>query len=217
MIHSVRALFPLHWMSLPASPAYWAERRNGIEGSLEARAARGDKNALEALLREHARAIHDLCRYVAGPDDAHDATQESLERIVTSIDRFDPARGSFRSWALTVARNVCRDRLRRRGLERRAFVDTGDETTASTASAAPGPERVALARIESERLVRALETLPEPMRLAVVLFHVHEATYEEIARTLDVPMGTVMTWLHRGRKRLRAALEEETEKEEPRG
>lgn len=198
---------PLQWMSAPTSPAYCAERRSGIEASLETRAAGGDKRALEALLREHARAIHDVCRFVAGEADARDSTQESLERIVTSIDRFDPARGSFRSWALTVARNVCRDRLRRRGLERRTFVDDGDAATAWTATEAPGPERVALARIESERLAEALETLPEPMRLAVVLYHVHEATYEEIASTLDVPMGTVMTWLHRGRKRLRAALE----------
>ncbi len=202
---------PLHWMSAPASPAYSADRRRGIDASLEARAARGDKPALEALLREHAPAIHDVCRFVAGLDDAHDATQESLERIVTSIDRFDPARGTFRSWALTVSRNVCRDRLRRRGLERRTFVDKGDEKTEWTASSAPGPERVALARIESQRLAQALETLPEQMRLAVVLYHVHESTYEEIAATLDVPMGTVMTWLHRGRKRLRAALEESSE------
>src|SRR5690606_21299237 len=152
-------------MSAPASPAYCADRRTGIQASLESRAAGGDKRALEALLREHARAIHDVCRFVSGPADAHDATQEALERIVTSIARFDPARGSFKSWALTVARNVCRDRLRRRGLERRTFVDQGEETTAYTASSAPGPERVALARIETERLNRALDTLPEPMRL----------------------------------------------------
>ena len=63
-----------------------------------------------------------------------------------------------------------------------------------------------LARIESARLFEALETLPPPMRAAVVLFHVHDASYEEIAAALDVPMGTVMTWLHRGRRRLRAVL-----------
>ncbi len=200
---------PLQWMSAPTSPAYSADRRRGIDASLEARASRGDKQALEALLREHGPAVHDVCRFVAGPADAHDATQEALERIVTSIDRFDPDRGSFRSWALTVSRNLCRDWLRRRGLERRTFVDDGDTTTAWTASGAPGPERVALARIESERLAEALETLPENMRLAVVLYHVHESTYEEISNALDVPMGTVMTWLHRGRKRLRAALQDE--------
>jgi RNA polymerase sigma factor (sigma-70 family) len=199
---------PLSWMT--ASPAYSAERRRpGIEASLEWRARGGDRRALEALLREHGRAIHDVCRFVAGPNDAHDSTQEALERIVTSIDRFDPERGTFRSWALTVARNVCRDRLRRRGLERRTFIDDGNDNAEWSASASPGPERVALARIESARLAKALETLPEPMRLAVVLYHVHEATYEEIASTLEVPMGTVMTWLHRGRKRLRAELEKD--------
>ncbi len=47
------------------------------------------------------------------------------------------------------------------------------------------------------------------MRSAIVLFHVHGSSYEEIAATLDVPKGTVMTWLHRGRRRLRDALESE--------
>ncbi len=201
-------------LSLPLGPAYsvagtaGVERRIGIEVSLEQRASDGDRNALEALLREHARAIHDVCRYVAGRDDAHDATQESLERIVTSIRKFNPEKGSFKTWALTVTRNLCRDRLRRRGLERRTFSSDGDDATEWVPSEAPTPERVELARIETERLSAALETLPEKMRLAVVLYHVHGSTYEEIASTLEVPMGTVMTWLHRGRKRLRTALSE---------
>lgn len=192
-------------MSAPV-PAYSAERRTTIEESIEQRASRGDRRALEALLREHGRAIHDVCRFVAGKGDAHDATQEALERLVTSILKFDPERGSFRAWALTVSRNVCRDRLRRRGLERRTFIAEGDEATEWVPSEAPSPERVALARIESQRLATALETLPEQMRLAVVLYHVHGSTYEEIASTLEVPIGTVMTWLHRGRKRLRDVL-----------
>lgn len=202
-------------MSAPASPAYSAERRTGIEASLEERASGGDRRALEALLRDNARAIHDVCRFVAGRDDARDATQEALEKIVVSIEKFDPEKGSFRTWALTVTRNLCRDRLRRRGLERRTFVADGDEATAWTASEAPSPERIALARIESQRLAEALETLPEKMRLAVVLYHVHGSTYEEIASTLDVPIGTVMTWLHRGRKRLRTALETPPSSAEP--
>ncbi|MCC6878020.1 MAG: RNA polymerase sigma factor [Sandaracinaceae bacterium] len=206
---SPAAPFVPQWLTASLTPAYSERRRVGIEDSLEARLASGDRRALEALLREHGRAIHDLCRFVAGFEDGGDATQEALERIVTNIHSFDPARGSFRTWALTVARNVCRDRLRRRGLERKTFTRDGDEQTSWAPSEAPSPERVALARIETDRLHEALETLPEPMRLAVVLYHVHEATYEEIAQTLEVPIGTVMTWLHRGRKRLRAALDPE--------
>jgi RNA polymerase sigma-70 factor, ECF subfamily len=185
-----------------------ASRSSPISNSLEARASRGDRPALEALLREHARALLDLCRILVGPTEARDATQESLEKIVIHIARFDPAKGSFRTWAFAIARNTCRDRRRRAGLERKTFAPDGDEWTAAAHSDAPDAERVALARASSARLAAALETLPEAMRLCVVLFHVHEATYEEIASTLEVPMGTVMTWLHRGRKRLRAALEE---------
>jgi len=148
-----RLLPSLQWMSAPTSPAYSAGRRDGIEATLEARASGGDKNALEALLREHARAIHDVCRFVAGQSDAKDATQAALERVVKSIDKFDPDRGTFRTWALTVTRNVCRDRLRRRGLERRTFVADGDEVTSWQASEAPGPERVALAPLRQRGLM----------------------------------------------------------------
>ena len=65
---------PLRWPSVPATPAYSADGRRGIEASVESRAAGGDRRALEALLREHARAIHDVARFTAGPADARDAT-----------------------------------------------------------------------------------------------------------------------------------------------
>lgn len=182
------------------------EAEPDMEQTLEARATGGDRDALGRLLREHAEAIHKLCHFVAGPRDARDAAQQSLERIVQRIEQFDPSRGTFRSWALTVARNVCRDRLRRRGLEKAAFIADGDERATAARSGAPDPERAAVVRAQTQALGEALDTLPEGMRSAVVLFHVHEASYEEIAATLDVPMGTVMTWLHRGRKRLRDAL-----------
>ncbi len=188
-----------------------APRRRSIDDASHAlarRAASGDRNALEQLLREHARSVHDVCRAISGPEDGRDAAQEALEKIVISIKSFDADKGSFRAWALTVARNVCRDRLRRKGLERRIFEDQGDDGMGQLPSEAPDAERIAYARIESRKLAAALETLPEATRLAIVLFHVHDASYEEIAAALDVPMGTVMTWLHRGRKKLRAMLEQ---------
>lgn len=174
--------------------------------ALEGRAARGDRDALGSLVREHARAVYELCHHVSGPSDGKDAAQEALERIVTSVGRFDPARGRFRGWALTVARNVCRDRLRRRGLERATFDSDGEATTERARSHRDDPEHQTLLRADARALARALETLPENLRTALVLFHVSEASYDEIAKTLDVPIGTVMTWLHRGRARLRAAL-----------
>ena len=170
-------------------------------------AVRGDRDALGTLLRTHAKAIHALAFHVCGPDDARDAAQESLERVVRSVAQFDPARGDFRTWALAVARNVCRDRLRRRGLERAAFLDDGDDATARAPASAPDPEHLALARADAHDVQVALATLPEGQRAALVLFHVQEASYEQIAQTLQVPIGTVMTWIFRGRRRLRDAME----------
>ncbi len=180
-----------------------------VERSVEHRAAGGDRDALTQLLREHGRAIQQLCHFVAGARDGRDAAQEAFERIVSSISRFDPAKGAFRTWALTVARNVCRDRLRRRGRERATFSVSDEATELASAPPSSSPESTADVRHTASKLEAALATLPEQMRTALVLFHFQEASYEEIAETLQVPKGTVMTWLHRGRKKLKAALDSE--------
>ena len=176
--------------------------------ALELAAQAGDRRAIEQLLREHATLLLGICQHIVGPGDARDALQEAMERVVRQLPKFDAAEGSFRSWASTVTRNVCRDRLRRRGLERAAFSRDGDEQAGSAPSWGPDPEREAIARQGTGALAEALAGLPEQMRVALMMFHVHEASYEEIARALEVPMGTVMTWLHRGRQRLRTAVEE---------
>lgn len=198
MIHGILSLM---------SPAPTARVDEVGDDALARKARGGDRDALERLLRRHAPDVVKLCHLVAGPTDGPDAAQRSLEKIVVSLEHYDALKGAFRTWALTVARNVCRDRLRRRGLERAAFRADGDERVAVAADEAPSPERLVIARVGAEQVSRAMETLPEGMRSAIVLFHVHGASYEEIAETLAIPKGTVMTWLHRGRQRLRAALE----------
>jgi RNA polymerase sigma-70 factor (ECF subfamily) len=197
-----------HSAAHPSSSAPSTPNAGSANAALAAQAIAGDRAALAQLLRAHAGDIASVCHHIVGATDARDAAQESLERIVRELARFDPARGAFRSWALTVARNVCRDRLRRRGLERGSFDREGDELAASAVGALPDPERLAIAREGASSLARALEGLPEPMRDALLMFHLGDATYEEIARTLGVPIGTVMTWLYRGRQRLREAIEE---------
>jgi RNA polymerase sigma-70 factor (ECF subfamily) len=189
-----------------------AETAAPTQVELSRRAAGGDREALSALLREHAPAIFKLCHLVSGANDGRDAAQDALERIVTGIRQFDPDRGTFRSWALTVARNVCRDRLRRRGLESAAFLGDGEAQVDLARAATVDPEHAVMVKAGAARLDAALAALPEGHRSALVLFHLHEASYEEIASSLDVPVGTVMTWLHRGRKRLRAALEQEEQR-----
>jgi len=76
-----------------------------------------------------------------------------------------------------------------------------------SAQLAPSPEGEASFREQLTRLDRALADLDEGPREAIILFHIEEMSYRDIAAALEVPMGTVMTWLHRGRARLKNALE----------
>jgi RNA polymerase sigma-70 factor (ECF subfamily) len=191
---------------LPLSAPAPAER--DPSRALALRAVGGDRAALEMLLREQAPRIAALAHHLVGPTDGKDAAQEAMLKIVRELGRFDPARGTFSAWAQAVARNACRDRLRRRTLERRAFEADGAPHEERAKAPEADPERRAILSEDAEALGRALRDLPEPMREALLMFHLGELSYEEIARELDVPMGTVMTWLHRGRKRLRAAIEE---------
>jgi RNA polymerase sigma-70 factor (ECF subfamily) len=179
-----------------------------VETKLAERARAGDRAALEALLREHAPTLLGMCQQIVGRSEARDALQSALARIAREVSQYDPSKGSFKSWACTVTRNVCRDRLRRLGRERKAFAPDGAEHVQAASAHDADPERHAIAREGAHSLGASLESLPEDMRTALVLFHVHDASYEEIARALDVPIGTIMTWLHRGRKRLREALKE---------
>ena len=81
------------------------------------------------------------------------------------------------------------------------------ETMTSTGPPAPSPEGEASLREQLSRLDQALGDLDEGPREAIVLFHIEEMSYRDIAAALEVPMGTVITWLPRGRAQLKRALE----------
>jgi RNA polymerase sigma-70 factor (ECF subfamily) len=121
-------------------------------------------------------------------------------RAFVHFERFDPERPVL-PWLIAIARRLCLDLLRRRTVMARV------ETMPVNASPTPGPEREASLREQLSRLDRALADLSEGPREAIILFHIEEMSYRDIAAALEVPMGTVMTWLHRGRAQLKRALE----------
>ena len=168
------------------------------EPLLAARAFAGDSRAFEAIVVRFEGPVLGLARrYLGREADAEDAAQEAFVRAFVHRDRFDPARPVL-PWLLTVARHVCLDRLRRD--KREPIAETEPDGCAfegATAEDALG-DRERLARLR-----RALDALPEGQREVVAMFHLDGLAYREIAEALDVPIGTVMTWLHRGRARLR--------------
>ncbi len=142
--------------------------------------------------------------------DVEDCTSEALRRAFESQSQ---ARGPMRPWVLGIARHVALDTLRARHTQRARNVDMPEEPpSAATAVidrlADPGAgadEQIELA--ERAALVRrVMQTLPEGPRRALELFHLDELPYQEIGKRLNVPLGTVATWVTRGRKAMAEAL-----------
>ncbi len=184
------------------------------EASLARSASRGDRGAFARLVDEHKRSVYGLClRLLGDAEEARDGAQETFARAYAALDSYDGGQ-PFAPWVLRIARNHCLDILRRRLPQRqRVELDAAPEEDAPDHRELPDPASApadeALERAQTRlRLEGAIATLPPNYREAVQLFHVDQMSYKEIAATMQVPIGTVMTWLHRARARLRETLAE---------
>jgi RNA polymerase sigma-70 factor (ECF subfamily) len=164
---------------------------------------RGDGDAFAALVRRHERQVYGLClRILGNPDDAADAAQDALVMVARKLGSF---RGDarFTTWLHRVATNVCYDHLRA-AKRRPAVTRLADDEPAHELGppVADHADDVAGTR----DIAAALARVPADFRVAVVLADVQDLPYEEIARILDVPVGTVKSRVHRGRLAVGRAL-----------
>lgn len=192
-------------LSTPTSPEGCPEASTDRELALRAR--QGEEVALEELALRHREAVYLLGLQLLGnPDDAMDATQETLLRFIDNLDRFDPSR-PVRPWLYAILRNRVRD-LRRRRKVRRWEPLEGDDDRWRPELVDPDadPQRRARRSELRERVWRALGALSPEHREIVVLRDYQDLSYGEIARVLGIPRGTVMSRLHRARKRLASIL-----------
>ena len=199
------------------------------DGELVERARRGDRPALETLLRRHHRRIHLLChRLCRERGDAEDATQNALLAIVRGLPGYDGS-AAFTTWSHRVTSNACLDELRRRSrrpvpLDHSGAPGGGDDVASpdgegrwssnAVGSRSDGmdadPADRAVGAERRTQLHRALAELPEEFRVPVVLRDVAELDYAEIAELLDLAPGTVRSRISRGRRKLAELLRAET-------
>ncbi len=169
------------------------------------RAIAGDRDAAERLVRAHQAQVYAYVMRLSGRHDiAEDVTQEAFVRALTHLERFD-TRYRFSTWIFTIARRVY--------LSARAKLTPLCDTDAvgRHRGSAAGPERVAIG-VDSRRAVRdavqrVLDELPEIQREVLVLFYQHAWPIWLIGEHLGMPDGTVKSHLHRGRAKLREALD----------
>ena len=174
--------------------------RGAPDGELVRRFLAGDAGAATELITRHERRVYAVCLRVLGnPDDAADAAQDALLAMIRKLDGFR-GEAAFTTWLYRVAMNVCYDHLRR--AKRRPVLRRDDD--------APAPEPAlddhADAVAGAHDIAAALEQVPEDFRVAIVLADVHDLPYDEIAKVLDLPVGTVKSRVHRGRIALAKAL-----------
>jgi RNA polymerase sigma-70 factor (ECF subfamily) len=161
---------------------------------LAAAAAKGDRAALDTLLRRHAGLIHAVCRRVlANPDDALDASQDALLAVARRIDTFD-GRSKFTTWCYRVATNAALDEVRRS-----ARRPVPAETVPEPRGRAPAVEDSVTDRLDVDA---ALARLSPSHRAAVALRDLVGLDYAEIATVLGIPPGTVRSRIARGRAAL---------------
>jgi RNA polymerase sigma-70 factor (ECF subfamily) len=181
-----------------------------VEVALARAAARGERAAFARLVDLHQRVVFGLCfRLLQDREEAADAAQEAFVRAWSAIESYDAAQ-PFAPWVLRIARNHCIDVVRRRlpagrKVELDAPLPDGDARELPDPASRRADDALEQAELSSS-LGRAVATLPPNYREVVHLFHVEHMSYKEIAATLEVPIGTVMTWLHRARAKLRETL-----------
>ena len=179
-------------------------------------ARKGSEAAYRELLTRYERPVFSLVfRMVRDRETAEDLSQETFVKVLNNLDRYSPE-FKFSSWLFKIANNLTIDHLRRRRIDTISIEGAPDAVTAESARATSiavvSGDESPLEELESKELgiaiERAIGKLRPEYRACIMLRHVEDKSYEEIAEIVKLPLGTVKTYIHRARHELRAALDE---------
>jgi len=181
---------------------------------LISRARAGRENAYRELLSRYQRPVFSLVyRMVRDRELAEEISQEAFVRAFEQLHRYDP-HYRFSSWIFKIAHNLVIDHSRKKRIDTVSLdgsmhattVAEAESTRISLLSTDPLPDQLLEAKELGATIERAIANLRSEYRSAVVLRHVEDRSYEEIAAIMDLPLGTIKTYLHRARAELRESL-----------
>lgn len=186
------------------------------DADVVALAQQGRDSAFRELIRRYERPVFSLIyRMVRDRELAEDLAQDTFVKVLNHIDRYRPE-FKLSSWLFKIANNVAIDHLRKRQLDTISMdgsphAQTADAIEATSFDVVVDQES-ALDELEAREMGAAIEkaisSLRPEYRSCIMLRHVEGRSYEEIAATLDLPLGTVKTYIHRARHELREALDD---------
>lgn len=175
---------------------------------------RGDERAARELVHRFERPVYSIVyRMVRDRELAEDLAQDAFVRTFNHLDRYD-SRYKFSSWLFKIAYNLTVDHLRKRELQTISVHGAPDAVTQERQEATSltlqsdeeSPDDRLVAKELAGELEDAIAGLREDYRTAILLRHVEGRPYEEIAEIMDIPLGTVKTYIFRARRELREAL-----------
>ncbi len=157
----------------------------------------------EEVVEQHSARVYRLAyRLTGNVHDAEDLTQDVFVRVFRSLHTYQP--GTFEGWLHRITTNVFLDKMRRK--QRIRFDALSDDAAARLPSRGRGPEQTYQDTHLDDDVQRALDSLSPDFRAAVVLCDIEGLSYEEVAATLGIKLGTVRSRIHRGRAQLRESL-----------
>lgn len=174
----------------------------------------GREGAYRELLSRYQRPVFSLVyRMVRDRALAEDLAQETFVRVFNSLDSYDPAY-KFSSWIFKIANNLAIDHLRKRKFDTLSIhgsphadsPEQEEETRITLKARGETPEAYVEHRELGSHIERAIGELRPEYRTAITLRHLEGYSYEEIAKIMDVPLGTVKTYIHRARSELKERL-----------
>ena len=158
---------------------------------------RGDAKAFEVLLARHQRAAYNLAlRFLNDPDEAEDVSQEAFIRVYKAAQTYTPD-AKFTTWLYTIVKNLCFNVLR--GRKSAEIVSVDDEVLPELPSRGEDPVELLSKAQVRETVIRAVNSLPENMRMVVMLSKYHGLQYDEIAGIMGCTVNAVKLRMHRAK------------------
>jgi RNA polymerase sigma factor (sigma-70 family) len=173
------------------------------------RVAAGDRTALRMVYQDtSAKLFGVVLRILSDRGEAEDVLQDVFVTVWRKAGSFDPVKASPITWLVTIARNRAIDRLRAGGGRRRTeSIEAADDVSDPAPAAEERLEQAQEEHRQRQRLARCLEELEARHAAAIRAAFLDGAAYDELARRMDVPLGTMKSWIRRGLLKLRTCLE----------
>jgi RNA polymerase sigma-70 factor, ECF subfamily len=191
--------------------------------TLVKRVRSGDQRAFKLLVERYQRKVYAVALgMLKDKEEAYDVAQEAFVKVYKYLDHFK-GDSSFYTWLYRITVNICIDLIRRRGANKGEAVEFDETVQIDSPDAHIGalgsrlgtnPQKSALRKELAEKIQEALAQVPEKHRAILLLREVEGLSYEDLARTLEIPKGTVMSRLFHARAKVQKILSEYLELDE---